>query len=549
MIFVYLVARFLYREQAALNAIGMAALILLVLRPAWLFESGFQLSFASVLLIAGLAVPILERTTEPYRRALRDLDNVERDAAFSPRLAQFRLDIRWLIAALTRRQSLLRRHPALALPLIMGPARIGLWTINVLLFSAIIQLGLLLPMAETFHRVTYAGIGLNALATPLVTLLLGVAVPTVILGATVPALAVWPAKLLAIVTRGFLLLTDLPNLPHWLSYRVPEPPVWVSWGFALAIVAAAMALARHRRTFWVSLVAASIFGAFISLHPFSPRLPRGALEVTALDCGGGDALFVVLPDRTTMLVDGGGTRLGSGREGAFRGRRWEPGEDIVSPYLWSRGIKRIDVVALSHAHEDHLGGLAAVVRNFRIGEFWHGVNPPTPAYQAILAEVRRRGIPMRQLATGDRIPLGGTSVEILWPAAGHAVSTRPSNDDSVVMRIAGAGATALLPGDISEEVEQELVRSGVTLDSRLLKVAHHGGRSSSSATFLSRVSPSIVLVTAEGGNPTNLPDPEVLARLRAAGARTYRTDMDGAVTVEMKGSQLSVRTYRTSPAD
>jgi len=345
-------------------------------------------------------------------------------------------------------------------------------------------------------------------------------------------------------------LTDLPRLPAWLSYRVPEPPAWVSWGFALAIVAAALALTRHRRTFWVSVSAAGLFGALISLHPFSPRLPHGVLEVTALDCGGGDALFVVLPDGTTMLVDAGGIRPTSGREGAFRGRRWEPGEDIVSPYLWSRGIKRIDVVALSHAHEDHLGGLAAVVRNFRIGEFWHGVNPPTPAYQAILAEVRRRGIPMRQLAAGDRIPLGGASVEILWPAADHAVSTRPSNDDSVVMRIAGAEAAVLLPGDISEDVEQELVRSGVTLDSRLLKVAHHGARSSSSAAFLGRVSPAVALVTVEGGNPAaNLPNPEVLARLRAAGARTYRTDRDGAVTVEMKGSQLSVRTYRTLPAD
>ncbi len=549
MIFVYLVARFLYREQAALNAIGMAALILLVLRPAWLFESGFQLSFASVLLIAGLAVPLLERTTEPYRRALRDLDNVERDAAFSPRLAQFRLDIRWLIAALTRRQSLLRRHPALALPLIMGPARIGLWTINVLLFSAIIQLGLLLPMAETFHRVTFAGIGLNALATPLVTLLLGVAVPTVILGATVPALAVWPAKLLAIVTRGFLLLTDLPNLPHWLSYRVPEPPAWVSWGFALAIVAAALALARHRRTFWASLAGASIFGALISLHPFSPRLPRGALEVTALDCGGGDALFVVLPDRTTMLVDGGGFRLGSAREGAFRGRRWEPGEDIVSPYLWSRGVKKIDVVALSHAHEDHLGGLAAVVRNFRVGEFWHGPNAPTPRYEGLLADVRRRAIPTRLLAAGEHIPLGGASVEILWPRRDHSVALRPSNDDSVVMRISSAETSVLLPGDISEQVERDLVQSGMPLRSQLLKVAHHGGRTSSSAEFLARVSPSIALVTVEGGNPSNLPSPEALDRLQAAGVKTYRTDIAGAVTVELRGSQLSVRAYGTPPAD
>jgi competence protein ComEC len=549
MIFLYLAARFLYRKESGLNAIGLAALVLLLRRPAWLFESGFQLSFSAALLIAGLAVPILERTTAAYLRALWRLHEVDWDISFEPRLAQFRLDTRALVTGLTRPFYFFHQRPAMAAAAVTAPLRIALWAANMLLFSAILQLGLLLPMAETFHRVTYAGIGLNALAIPLMTLLLGLAVPTVLLSATLPTLAVWPGKALALVMHGLFALTDQPRLPAWLSYRVPEPPGWVSWGFALAIVAAALALARHRRTFWASLAAASIFGALISLHPFSPQLPRGALEVTALDCGGGDALFVVLPDRTTMLVDGGGFRLGSAREGAFRGRRWEPGEDIVSPYLWSRGVKKVDVVALSHAHEDHLGGLAAVVRNFRIGEFWHGANAPTPGYEGLLADVRRRAIPTRLLAAGERIPLGGTAVEILWPPRDRLTGQRPSNDDSVVMRISSAGSSVLLPGDISNGVERELVRSGMPLRSQLLKVAHHGGRTSSSAEFLARVSPSIALVTVEGGNPSGSPSPEALERLQAAGAKTYRTDIAGALTVELRGAQLSVRAYGTSPAD
>jgi competence protein ComEC len=549
MIFLYLASRFLYRKESGLNAIGLAALVLLLHRPTWLFESGFQLSFSAALLIAGLAVPILERTTEPYRRALWQLHEADRDLTLTPRQAQFRLDLRSLIASLGARLSFLPRHSSVTASAVTGPLRIALWTANILLFSAILQLGLLLPMAETFHRVTYAGIGLNALAIPLMTVLLGLAVPTVLLSATLPTLAVWPGKALALIMHGLFTLTDLPRLPAWLSYRVPEPPAWVSWGFAVALVAAALALARHRRTFWVSVATACAFGALISFHPFPPRLPRGALEVTALDCGGGDALFVVLPDRTTMLVDGGGIRTGSGREGAFRGRRWEPGEDIVSPYLWARGVKKVDVVALSHAHEDHLGGLPAVVRNFRVGEFWHGPNAPTPGYERLLAEVQRRAIPTRLLAAGERIPLGGASVEILWPLRDHPIGQQPSNDDSVVMHISSGAAGVLLPGDISEQVERDLVRSAVPLSSQLLKVAHHGSKNSSCSEFLARVSPSIALVTVEGANPANLPSPEVLARLQATGAKTYRTDIAGAVTVELRGSQFSARTYGTSPAD
>lgn len=548
-ILLYLVSRYLYREESGLNAIGLAALALLVYRPAWLFESGFELSFAAALLIAGLAVPILERTTEPYRRALWHLDEVDRDAALTPRQAQFRLDVRALAAGLRTRASFFARHPQVGTTVVVSPIRVLVWAANMLLFSAVLQLGLLLPMAETFHRVTYAGIGLNALAIPLMTALLALAVPTVVLSATLPALAVWPGKALALIMSGLFTLTDLPGLPAWLSYRVPEPPAWVSWGFAVTLVVAAWALGRHRRVLWVSLAALSGLAILISLHPFSPRLPRGALEVTMLDCGGGDALFVVLPDRTTMLVDAGGIRPSSGSGGAFPGRRWDPGEDIVSPYLWSRGVGRLDVVALSHAHQDHLGGLAAVVRNFRVGEFWHGANPPTPAYQALLGDVQRRGIPMRQLVAGDRLPLGKTDVEVLWPPAGRALSPGPSNDDSVVMRISSAEGSVLLPGDISDKVERELVSRGVPLDARLLKVAHHGARTSSSAEFLSQVSPSIALVAAEGRSPPNLPSPEVLDRLRTAGARTYRTSTAGAVTVTMKSSLLTVRAYGGSPAD
>lgn len=551
MISFYLLARILYRRHAALNAVGLAALVLLLYRPAWLFDSGFLLSFSAALLIVGLTVPILARTTEPYRIALRGITNVNRDSSLAPRQAQFRLDLRTLISWLKSRSQFLERRPAFASALITTPFRIILWTANMLLFSAVLQLGLLLPMAETFHRVALAGIGLNALAIPVMTLLLGLGIPTILLGSLSLELAAWPAKVLAFIINSLFTLTALPHLPRWLSFRVPGPPWWVAIGFAISAIIAAWSLDKSRRTFWASIAASGVFVVLIALHPFGANLPTGSLEVTALDCGDGDALFMVLPDRTTFLVDAGGSRTWRTSVGAFQRPRWDPGEDIVSPYLWSRGIQKIDIVALSHAHEDHMGGLAAVFRNFRVGEFWHGVNPPTTPYEALLDEVKRHGVPIRQLTAGEQVTRGRTTIQILWPRSDDtdvAGSSAPTNDDSLVMRISDGSSSVLLPGDISSKVEWELVRSGIP-PAAALKVAHQGSKTSSASEFLRRVSPRVALVSGQAGGLDNLPSREALARLQASGARVYRTDLDGAVTVEMRGSWLAVQTYRKLTAE
>jgi competence protein ComEC len=306
------------------------------------------------------------------------------------------------------------------------------------------------------------------------------------------------------------------------------------------------------------------------------------LEVTALDCGGGDALFLVLPDQTTLLMDAGGSRGGNTREGTFQGRRWDPGENVVSPYLWSRGIEKIDIVALSDAREEHLGSLAAVVRNFHVGEFWHGNNPFTPSYQDLLEQVQRRGITIREVGAGDRFERAGTSVCILWPPDEQKANTlqdgsspptsngeeqaitefdglgqqraaltsrAPAHDDSLVMRISNGEASVLLPGEISGKVEQELLRSGFPLEGRTLQVAHSGSKTSSSSEFLGRVLPLVALVSAEGGGRSDQQSSDALERLRMAGAQVYRTDLDGAVTVKMQAGTISVHTYRASPTD
>jgi competence protein ComEC len=566
MIGLYLVARILDREHSPLNAIGGVALILLYLRPAWLFESGFQLSFAAALLIVGVAVPILQRTTEPYRRALQRLDDVLLDDHFSPRLAQARLDVRALIHALRRRLGFFERYPALARNIIAAPLKLLVWVANILVFSAVLQLGLLLPMVETFHRVAFAGVGLNALAIPVMTLLLALALPINLLSVASPAAAAWPAKALSLVMAALFDMTHLPGLAAWLSYRMPAPPLWVALGFCCAFVLAALTLRLARRATGVALAVCAVFVALVAVHPFAPRLPRGVLQLTVLDCGQGDALFLVLPDGTTMLVDAGGGRAQGAREGSFQGRRWDAGEDIVSPYLWSFGLKKIDVVALTRARPDRLGGLYSILENFRVGEFWHAPEAETPEYAALLEMVAARGIPTRTLMAGDALSFGDASVRVLWPgpdsgnvapgfspASGRAgrkagaTSVARSDDDSLVMRIGAGGMKFLLPGDAGSNAEKGILASGEPLESQVLKVGHRRSRSSTSREFLTRVAPRVAIISLEGvGRGGDVPNPETLSVLENAGARIFRTDIDGATTVEWKDGALTVRTYTSA---
>ncbi len=541
MIAAYLLARYLYRDRSALNAVGIAALALLFYRPAWLFEAGFALSFSAALLIAGLALPVLQRTTIPYRSALVHLGTVDRDINLDPRHAQFRVELRMIIAWLKEEGSFLHRHPAFCEQTVTMPFRIVLWTVDLVLFSAIIQLGLLMPMAETFHRITIVGIGLNTLAFPMMTLLITVAVPTVILAATVPALAVLPGKLLFWLTNGLLALTEFRGEPLWMSYRIPGPPLWVAVGFALAVVGVALTLHRSRRALLVSVCLFITFAGFVVSYPFAPRIPSGTLEVTALDCGRGEALFGVLPDGTTLLVDAGGRESFGPDLG-----RWNPGEEIVSPYLWSRGIKSVDIAVLGGASDENVNAMAAILRNFRVGELWRSPRREGPDDHTLIDTARERNVRIRNIMAGGGEHRGRADIQVLWPSVAWSNRRLPYRDRSPVLRIMDPEGSILLRGNTDDRVERILADSEIELSSDVLESARPLSEITSRKIFLARVNPRIVLET--GGhekagkgrrylhlNKTGSPDVPV-----------FNAGNDGAVTIDMKNSTLSIRCYGTS---
>src|SRR5438876_401541 len=243
------------------------------------------------------------------------------------------------------------------------------------------------------------------------------------------------------------------------------------------------------------------------------RPSDGRLRLTVLDVGQGDAIVIEMPDGRAILVD-----AGSGGP-----MRLDAGERVVAPFLWNRGILRLAGVAVTHDDADHAGGMAAVRRLFRIDEQWTGANPP--------AEPRRFG---RALVT----PL---------PPLDAPGGRR--NDASLVLRIEMGLASFLLASDIGAAREHELVASGTRFGSTVLKVAHHGSRSSTTTAFLCEARPTVAASSVGPRNPYGHPDPGVLARLAEAGAQIYRTDRDGAVIFETDGRTLMVTRWAQRRVD
>jgi competence protein ComEC len=495
-------------------------------------------------IVGALAVPWIAHSSEPYLRGLEHLTDVSRDVSHAPRVIQFRIEMRaaaaWIAARLPRPAARLTPR------VLVVPLRTGLYLWELMVISAILQLGMLPPLAYYFHRVTLAGPLANIPAVLLTGFIVPLGLFTLATSLVSHALAVWFAKLL-----GFFLAMLDASVQwfarwHGASYRIPEPPLLLIAAFGLIAVALSAAIRSRRRGWqWLATPILLAVAALIATHPFPPNLNTRNLEVTVLDVGQGDSLFVTFPGGRTMLVDAGGT-LGSFHAGGMRSGL-DIGEDVVSPYLWSRGLKQIEVVALTHAHQDHLGGLPAILENFRVRELWVGRDIESAAYRQVLAIARQRGVRVLHTKQGDSFARGIVSGSVLWPEDLTENQTA-KNDDSLVMRLTDGSQSILLPGDIERPSERKILAEDQVVGANFLKVAHHGSKTSTIEPFLSSSHPAFAAISVGRDNGFGHPSPEVLERLQAAGVRVYRTDRDGAITATTDGQTLAVSTFlRANP--
>ncbi|MGH9850050.1 MAG: ComEC/Rec2 family competence protein [Blastocatellia bacterium] len=580
MLSVALIGHLLFRASIGANTLAASAIALLAWQPRDIFNPAFQLSFLTVLMIVAFTSPLYLRLKEigQWQPSAR--------APYPPRVPK---PVKWFAETLFWNEREFReemKRAPIRYRLEKSRAAFWLnwlrlkkltaqkamaWIVITLVTTTGVQIGLLPVMIHYFHRFSIVSPIANVVEAVLVFALMIAGAVYLLISALIGA---WVLKLAPAVNAiGWLTVEAGKPLLEWrkASFRVPDFGENWEWVF-IAYFAAALILivavnewnpfrkgdqamdARRKLIGRIATVSATLtiitLGWLLIVHPFTHEYDRGRLSVAFLDVGQGDAMLIAFPQGSLMLLDSGGRIAFDSREG------YEAGEDVfvedrlgvaeaaVMPYLWRRGIKRLDWIAASHGHPDHVEGFTEIVRSFELGQAMRPAAPLNNLSPDLFDQaLRSSDLPAQYLKRGDDLMIDGARVEILSPPIQTEARPLSENDQSLVLRISFGQRSFLLTGDIELEAEELLVSGSSDLRADVLKVAHHGSKTSSSEEFLERVKPQHAVISVADPSPFGHPHPEALARLQTTGANIWRTSECGAITISTDGSDLRVETF------
>ncbi len=400
---------------------------------------------------------------------------------------------------------------------------------EILALSLAAQIGVLPLILLSFNRVTLFSFFLNCAAVPLVGIIMTMGYIFLGMAFIFPAAAGILASGLDFPIKLFLFIAHIPSYAGFLSYRIPTPhTITVIMYYSLLVLI--LIPEKIKRQKLILATALLIVLIILITFPFSSKCDH--LKITFIDVGQGDSILIEYPGKAKMLIDGGG----------FPNSDFDVGERVVSPFLWKKGIKRIDYLVLTHAHPDHFYGLHSVVKNFKIKEFWEAYSPQNDhKYKDLKASFSPSTI-HRRVFTGIQEKINDVSIDILYPKKDNFLVHSAHNRQSVVIRIAYKSLAFLFTGDIETSCEEKIIASGQVLKSQILKSPHHGSRTSSSQPFLEAVSPYIAVISVGRNNIYHLPHDEVLERYKQLKLKVFRTDIHGAVEMVTNGEEIKIRT-------
>ena len=499
MALLFLFATLIDRDADLFNLLGFAALVLLLLNPLQIWDVGFQLSFVAVTSIVYF-VPKMEK---PLRRLWESTED----------------------SVLTK-----LRNTAIK------------WVVLSYLVTFAAQIGTGPLIAYYFCRSYPLGIIVGPFAVGLVSLIVAVGMVSISVG------FIWLpfAKLLGVLNHAMIsiFLTLIGVFGQiWGVVKLTPPTL----GLFVVYIAACLGIAHWRVVYRQWRVASLIGLSVVTIWVWDTAFHENGrlLEVTTLDVGQGDAAIVRFPDNQTMLIDGGIQRSYYDKQK----RKWveyDVGERIIEPYLDFHGIRELDIVVLTHPDLDHGGGLGYVLQNFKVGRMLGISDMPldSETHQRLHTIVKARNIPYAFPYAGEMEFTSTTTLNLLHPinASSTNLLDTDKNDDSLVMKITYGEVDILFTGDIGKKAESRLIASGQDLRSEILKVPHHGSRTSSSAPFLDAVQPRYAIFSLGQGNRYQFPHADVVHRYQERGCPMLRTDESGAITLRTDGKRCWIET-------
>ncbi len=575
---ILLFSQVIYRSGTLLNSLGFCALILLVWRPTDIFTSSFQLTFASVGAIVAIGFPLIEK--------LRSIGNwsPSADTPFPPRvpvwLKRFCETLYWREDVWEKESSRqlwsanVFKSPHLKWFRARNLQTVGGYIFEAILVSLIFQICLLPLMAVYFHRFPVLSIFLNLWVGVFIALESFAAVFAVMLANISGALA------LPVINLTEMLNWLLISVPHfftdndWSNLRLPlyssvMRAIYVL--YFVPVIFLIIALNKWNPFALVSgfnyqvsnlkipaspclMVAASVLSllfALIIFHPFSSPQPDGRLRVDFLDVGQGDAALIRFPSGETMLIDGGGktnfSRVNLGTED--ESEVFEPdvqtvGEAVVSEFLWENGYSQIDYILATHTDADHIQGLSDAAKNFSVRAAIFGRTPMKNANFAELFNVlQKREIELVKVSRGDILVFDDVKIEILYPTKDENAEAVSDNNHSLVLRLIYGERKILLTGDIEKETESELINAPEFLQTDIIKVAHHGSRTSSTQEFVGAAKAKVAVISAPRESPFGHPHKEVVERWKNSGAKVLTTGENGTISISTDGRDLQLKTF------